>query len=105
VVFNLLQNAIEATASVKVGPRDVIVTITSHGPNSMTVGVRDTGVGLPDGDPDRVFERFFTTKPDGMGMGLAISRSIIEAHGGKLWANPTPDRGAVFAFSLPVLRG
>jgi signal transduction histidine kinase len=69
--------------------------------DAILVRVRDTGVGLT--DPDRVFERFYTTKTDGMGLGLAISRSAVEAHCGRLWAEPIPG-GAEFAFTLPAYR-
>ena len=66
------------------------------------VAVHDTGVGVAASDVDRVFGAFFTAKPGGMGMGLSISRSIIEAHGGRLWAAPNEPHGAIFQFSLPV---
>jgi signal transduction histidine kinase len=67
------------------------------------VSVSDTGVGLPLETADRLFETFFTTKPHGTGMGLSISRSIITAHGGRLWAEPNEPRGAMFRFTLPTL--
>ena len=66
------------------------------------ITVRDSGIGLKLEEMDRLFEAFYTTKPQGMGMGLAISRSIIEAHGGRLWAEPNQGAGATFLFSLPV---
>jgi len=65
------------------------------------VSVGDTGVGLPAEAPDQIFEAFFSTKPEGSGMGLAISRSIIQSHGGRLWATTNPSRGATFPFALP----
>lgn len=104
VLFNLLQNAVEAVSAVTGGPRVVIVTTARHGSDQVSVTVRDSGDGLPAGNEHRLFERFFTTKPNGMGMGLAISRSIVEAHGGKIWASPAPDRGAVLTFTLPVMK-
>ena len=67
----------------------------------MLISVADTGVGLPAEKLDQIFDAFFTTKPQGTGMGLAISRSIIEGHGGRLWATPNSGRGATFHFSLP----
>ena len=70
----------------------------------MLVAVQDTGVGLDPQSVEQVFEAFYTTKPDGMGMGLAICRSIIEAHGGELWATANEPRGAVFQFALPPER-
>src|SRR5256884_9420116 len=68
----------------------------------MLVAVRDSGPGLDPGGLDRLFHAFYTTKPQGMGMGLAISRSIVEAHGGRLWATANVPRGAVFQFTLPI---
>jgi signal transduction histidine kinase len=68
----------------------------------MTIAVRDTGEGLDPANLERVFDAFFTTKADGMGMGLAISRTIIESHGGRLWATPNSPRGAIFQFTLPA---
>ncbi|MDB5306655.1 MAG: Signal transduction histidine kinase [Gemmataceae bacterium] len=105
VVLNLLQNAVEAVSGITTDPRVVTVATSSDGPDRVTVRFRDTGAGLPPGDEHRLFERFFTTKPNGMGMGLAISRSIVEAHGGQVWANAAPDRGAVFTFTLPAGKG
>jgi signal transduction histidine kinase len=66
------------------------------------LAVRDTGHGLPEQDRDRIFEAFYTTKPHGMGMGLAISRRIVEAHGGHLWAGPNPGGGALFQLTIPA---
>lgn len=101
VIFNLIQNAIESVVARGDGPRVVRVE-TAACAGEVAVRVRDTGGGVK--DPDRVFERFFTTKPDGMGLGLAISRSAVEAHGGRLWAENVPG-GAEFAFTLPAHRG
>jgi C4-dicarboxylate-specific signal transduction histidine kinase len=101
VIFNLLQNAIEAVVARGDGPRLVRIE-TATATDAILLRVRDTGLGLR--DPDRVFERFYTTKPDGMGLGLAISRSAVEAHGGRLWAENISG-GAEFAFTLPAYRG
>ena len=68
----------------------------------MTIRVEDRGIGLEPEEMDRLFEAFYTTKPHGMGLGLAISRSIIEAHRGRLWAEPNGERGAIFSFQLPA---
>lgn len=95
VIFNLLQNAIEA------GARVVRIESATDG-DAVVLVVRDTGPGLP--DPGRAFERFFTTKPDGMGLGLAISRGIVEAHGGRLSARNV-EGGAEFVLALPAHRG
>lgn len=103
VVYNLLQNAVEATAAVA-GPRVVTVSAAPVA-GYVVVTVHDTGPGFAPGDEPRLFERFFTTKADGMGMGLAISRAIVEAHGGSIRAGRGPDGGAEFAFSIPVTRG
>lgn len=103
VVFNLVLNAIQAVAGVD-GAREVVVE-TGTAADVVIVGVRDTGPGLGPDDPNRVFERFYTTKPSGMGVGLAISRSVVEAHGGRLWAANEPGGGAVFSFHLPVEQG
>jgi signal transduction histidine kinase len=70
--------------------------------NGVLVTVRDTGPGLRPNDADRLFEAFYTTKPTGMGMGLSISRSIIEDHGGRLWASANVPRGAIFQFTVPT---
>ena len=78
----------------------MLTTSTDNG--SIELAVRDSGVGLNDTQADRIFEPFFTTKPNGIGMGLAINRTIIKAHGGRIWATSNVDRGATFRFSLPI---
>jgi signal transduction histidine kinase len=82
-------------------PRRLIIRSERHDDDGVRVAVHDTGVGIGASELDRVFGAFFTTKPGGMGMGLSISRSIIEAHGGRLWAAPNAPHGAVVQFSLP----
>jgi PAS domain S-box-containing protein len=101
VVLNLVMNAIEAMAPVTDRPRTLVIRSERHD-DVARVAVHDTGVGIRASDVDRVFSAFFTTKPSGMGMGLSISRSIIEAHGGRLWAAANEPHGAIFQFSLPV---
>jgi signal transduction histidine kinase len=85
------------------GQRDLLIT-TEGTEDGVRVGVRDSGPGLSPEKLERIFEPFYTTKPDGMGMGLSICRSIIEAHGGRLWATRNEPRGAVFQFTLLASR-
>ena len=101
VLINFGMNAIEAMASVGDRPRQLVIRSRRHEGDQVLVAVQDAGVGI---DPDNVaqlFSAFFTTKAGGMGMGLSISRSIIEAHGGRIWATPNPTHGATFHFALP----
>jgi len=100
VLLNLLRNAIDAMRASPGRDHELVVQTACAG-DGVEVHVRDTGVGLPDGASDRIFDAFFTTKPGGLGMGLSISRSIVEAYGGRLWARGNADCGATFAFSLP----
>jgi C4-dicarboxylate-specific signal transduction histidine kinase len=100
VILNLALNAIEAMSGTTGRSRELQIRSERDG-DGVLVTVRDTGPGLPLAQPERIFGAFFTTKPDGLGMGLSISRTIIEAHGGKLWATDAGD-GAVFQFRLPI---
>jgi len=104
VILNLLLNAIEATGARSSDPRDLVLTSQNNGPDEIVIAVRDSGVGIDPGSADQLFKPFFSTKAGGMGMGLAISRSTIEAHGGRLWATPNDGPGATFQFSLPARR-
>jgi PAS domain S-box-containing protein len=104
VMLNLLKNAIEALSGVGDGPRDLWVSAERSGSTEVVIAVRDTGPGLDPDSLDRMFDAFYTTKPGGLGMGLAISRSIVENHGGRLWATANVPRGAVFQFALPTGR-
>ena len=101
VVLNLVLNAVEAMGSVEGGDRELLVGTKQTDGNGVIVAVRDSGPGVDPGHLDRVFEPFYTTKSSGVGMGLSICRSIIEAHGGRLWAEANERRGAVFQFNLP----
>jgi PAS domain S-box-containing protein len=101
VMLNLMMNAIEAMTQVT-GPRELLISSTADSLKGVVVVVRDSGAGLDSKSLERLFEPFYTTKPQGMGMGLAICRSITEAHGGRIWATTNPDRGASFHFSLPT---
>ncbi|HUA20614.1 MAG TPA: sensor histidine kinase, partial [Bryobacteraceae bacterium] len=100
VVFNLLLNGIEAMDSVVDRPKKLFICSKRPSPETVLVEVRDSGAGLK--DPDRIFEAFFTTKGTGMGMGLTICRSIIDAHKGRLWAASGEGVGTTFSFALPV---
>ena len=122
VILNLVVNAIEAMSGVSEGSRELFVssrrvsgipgeagtnavegnTLTELASASVLVGIRDSGPGLDSTQWQRVFECYYTTKSQGMGMGLAISRSIIQAHGGRLWVMANVPRGAVFQFTLPL---
>lgn len=102
VVLNLIINALEAIAKSKNGARDLSVSSSQDEDDNVVIAVSDSGDGLDSANLDRVFDAFFTTKPDGMGMGLAISRTIIESHGGRLWATSNSPQGAVFQFTLPT---
>jgi signal transduction histidine kinase len=100
VLLNLLMNASEAMTVVDDGLREVVIRTSSNGSEMVEVSVQDFGGGLAESNTDDIFQPFFTTKPQGLGMGLPISRSIIAAHGGRLWATPNPERGATFHFTL-----
>jgi PAS domain S-box-containing protein len=100
VALNLILNAVEAMSCLDQGARELRIGTTADASNGVLVAVRDTGPGLDAAVVNRLFEPFYTTKPKGMGMGLAICHSIIEAHGGRLWAGANEPRGAVFQFTL-----
>ncbi|HUL05901.1 MAG TPA: ATP-binding protein, partial [Candidatus Acidoferrum sp.] len=101
MILNLIMNAIEAMSSIDEGARELLISVGRDASGGVLVAVRDSGPGPDPASVDRLFEAFYTTKPDGMGIGLAICRSIIEAHGGRLWATANEPRGAVFQFTLP----
>ncbi len=102
VMLNLIVNAIQSMSSVEDGVRQLHICTVHIEPKGVCVAVRDTGHGLPPESLPRIFEPFYTTKPDGMGMGLSICRSIVEAHGGRLWATSYEPRGALFQFTIPT---
>jgi C4-dicarboxylate-specific signal transduction histidine kinase len=103
VLLNLIMNAIEAMHSVAERPRELLVVSQwQDETRGVLVSVRDSGSGLESLDQEQVFDAFFTTKPEGMGMGLSIGRSIITAHGGRLWAGPNSDYGTTFNFTVPA---
>jgi len=104
VMLNLVMNSIEAMKDVD-GKRELVIKARPTENDQLLVSVSDTGVGLPEQQADQIFNAFFTTKHQGIGMGLSISRSIIESHGGRLWAEKKAGDGAVFLFSLPAAGG
>jgi PAS domain S-box-containing protein len=103
VIVNLMMNAVEAMSATIDGPRVLRVATELDDDGALTVAVTDSGPGLDPSLTGRIFEPWFTTKPDGMGMGLSICRSIVQAHGGLLWASPAPQRGSVFHLKLPAM--
>jgi signal transduction histidine kinase len=104
VIVNLALNGIEAMGAVIDRPRRLVIRSESHNSEEVLVAVRDSGVGIDAKDFRRIFDAFFTTKAQGMGMGLSICHSIIEAHGGRLWASANSGHGATLQFTLPADR-
>jgi signal transduction histidine kinase len=97
-----MRNAIEAMRETAEGPRQLLVRTIPCGKDTALVTLSDSGPGLSPEAAEHLFQPFFSTKPSGMGLGLSVSRSIIESQGGQLWATPNPGRGASFHFTLPV---
>ena len=104
VLVNLVRNAAEAMDETPADQRRLVVRSFDQGDGFVGVAVVDSGRGLPEGKIDRLFESYFTTKPDGTGMGLAICRSTIAAHYGRIWAADNPTGGATFQFVLPIAK-
>ena len=102
VILNLIMNAIEAMSEVSGGARELLISTSEAESGGVLVAIRDLGPGLPHANPEQIFDAFYTTKSSGLGMGLSICRSIIEAHGGRLWATPNEPHGAVFCIMLPI---
>ncbi len=105
VILNLILNAKDALSGAQCNPRELQITSGENGAGGVVVAVRDTGHGFDLKDAERIFDPFFTTKPAGMGLGLSISRTIIETHGGMLWATQNEDKGATIQFALPPVNG
>jgi signal transduction histidine kinase len=101
VLLNLIVNALDAMGAANEGPRQLLISTGKVETSGVLVAVQDSGPGLEAAMLERVFESFYTTKPTGLGLGLSICRSIIEAHGGRLWASTNQGRGATFQFNLP----
>ena len=104
VILNLVLNAFEAMSGISESPRELLIATNKTESGDVVVSVRDSGPGLAPAAFERLFEAFYTTKPNGIGLGLSICRSIIEAHSGRLWASANEARGAVFQFTLPAHR-
>jgi signal transduction histidine kinase len=102
VILNLLVNAIDAMSGRSEGLRELLISTVKANPNGVHVVVQDSGPGFSSESAERLFEAFYTTKPNGLGIGLSICRSIIEAHEGLLWATPNVPEGAIFQFTLPA---
>jgi PAS domain S-box-containing protein len=102
VILNLLRNASDAMLSVDDRPRQLVIATERDPENRVRLSVRDVGVGLDSQSMDRLFDAFYTTKADGMGIGLSVSRSIVERHQGRLWAEPNDGPGTTFAFAIPA---
>lgn len=101
VLLNLISNSIDAMED-SIDPREILIRTSRNDTQMIEVAVKDSGCGIPDKNVPKIFTHFFTSKPDGLGMGLSISRSIVEAHGGKINVKNNPDRGATFYFTVPV---
>ena len=95
-------NAIEAMSAVRDGSRELLISTSLAELGGVLVRISDFGPGLPSGNSERIFEAFYTTKASGLGMGLSICRSIVQAHAGRLWATPNEPHGAVFCMMLPI---
>jgi signal transduction histidine kinase len=104
-MLNLLLNACEAMSTRSSAKRALTVSTACNSNGLLLTSIADRGNGIPPDAADRLFEPFFTTKPEGLGLGLSICRSIIAAHGGRLWADNNPDEGATFTFALPAHNG
>ena len=102
-MLNLIINGVEAMASVAGRPKELTIETRMDGADHVLTLVRDSGVGLDPEKVDQIFNALFTTKPEGTGMGLAICRSIVEAHDGHIWASPATPHGTVFHFTLPAM--
>jgi signal transduction histidine kinase len=102
LLFNLIRNAIEAMDSVTASSRELLLRTEVDDTGNLTIVIQDSGTGIDLENIDRIFDPFFTTKSQGLGMGLSICRSIVEAHHGRLWVEPRPHQGSTFRISFPM---
>ena len=102
VVLNLMMNGMDAMAGTASRTKELLISSGTENSTQIVVRVEDGGVGFSPAITEKIFEPFFTTKPQGIGMGLSISRSIVESHQGRLWATPRPSGGAIFQFTIPI---
>jgi len=102
VILNFIMNAIEAMSGASDGKRELLISTRKADLQGALVGVRDSGPGLAPTALDHIFDAFYSTKPNGLGIGLSICRSIIQAHGGRLWASANVPHGAIFEFNIPA---
>jgi signal transduction histidine kinase len=105
VLLNLIRNGVEAMSAIMDRPRVMKISTAINDAKEALVAVEDSGIGLDPSTTDRIFQPLFTTKDSGMGMGLSISRSIIDAHGGRLWASANVPHGTTFRFTVPMAAG
>ena len=105
VVLNLIRNGVDAIEGCDPRKRDVVVRTALRSDREIEVSVADTGCGLPPGSEKKIFQPFFTTKQEGIGMGLSVSRSIVAAHGGRLWFSRNSEAGTTFVFTIPATAG
>jgi signal transduction histidine kinase len=102
VVLNLVMNGMDAIGSANSAEKDLLIKSRTAGEKEISIQIEDSGIGLTAESADKIFDTFFTTKSQGIGMGLSISRSIVESHEGRLWATPRPGGGTIFQFTVPV---
>jgi len=104
VILNLIRNSIDAMQELEVTSRVITIRTSTNNGDALDIAVCDIGSGVPDSIAEKIFDPFFTTKSHGVGMGLAISRTIVEAHSGRLWNTSNSGRGATFGFTIPYRR-